>query len=141
MLCAGYPLMVLSQAKPESLVKERQAAMMLMEKYFYPDLRAMSRGRIPYNASLVARNAAYLDALSKMPWDDFTPNTRDVKSAAAPAVFSDTAKFKEAGERLQSEIAKLVSVSKNGDEAAVKEQLTAVDRACGTCHQSFRERR
>ena len=81
-----------------------------------------------------------LDALDKMPWDGFNPNTKDVKSRALPAVFTDTAKFKEAQDRLQSEVAKLVAVSKNGDEAAVKLQLGATGKACDGCHENFRER-
>lgn len=129
-----------AQVKPEILVKQRQAAMTLQGKYFGP-LGGMAQGKVPYDANVVARNAGYLEALSKMPWDGFAPGTKDVKSAALPAVFTDTAKFKEAQDRLQSEVAKLVSVSKGGDEAAVKAQLGAVGKSCGGCHETFREKR
>ncbi len=128
-----------AQAKPEQLVKQRQAAMTLQGKYFGP-LGAMAQGKAPYNAELVAHNAAFLDVLAKMPWDGFAPSTKDVKSAALPAVFTDTAKFKEAQERSQREISKLVAVSKSGDEAAVKAQLGAVGKSCGGCHENFREK-
>jgi cytochrome c556 len=128
-----------AQAKPEQLVKQRQAAMTLQGKYWGP-LGAMAQGKAPYNAELVAHNAAFLDVLDKMPWDGFAAGTKDVKSAALPAVFTDTAKFKEAQERLQSEVSKLVAVSKGGDEAAVKAQLGAVGKACGGCHENFREK-
>jgi cytochrome c556 len=57
-----------------------------------------------------------------------------------PAVYAEPAKFKEAADRLQSEVSKLVTVSKSGDEAAVKTQLGAVGKACGGCHESFREK-
>ncbi len=129
-----------AQVKPEILVKQRQSAMTLIGKYWGP-LGGMAQGKVPYDANVVARNAGYLDALSKMPWDGFAPGTKDVKSAALPAVFTDTAKFKEAQDRLQSEVAKLVSVSKGGDEAAVKSQLAAVGKSCGGCHETFREKR
>lgn len=128
-----------AQVKPEQLVKQRQAAMTLQGKYFGP-LGAMAQGKAPYNAELVANNAAFLDVLAKMPWDGFAPSTKDVKSAALPAVFTDTAKFKEAQERLQREISKLVAISKSGDEAAVKMQLGAVGKSCGGCHENFREK-
>lgn len=128
-----------AQVKPEQLVKQRQAAMTLQGKYFGP-LGAMAQGKAPYDAAVVARNAAYLDVLSKMPWDGFAAGTKDVKSAALPAVFTDTAKFKEAQDRLQSEVSKLVAVSKGGDEAAVKAQLGAVGKSCGGCHDNFREK-
>jgi cytochrome c556 len=138
-LGAGYSLSAFSQVKPETLVKQRQAAMTLQGKYFGP-LGGMAQGKVPYDANTVARNASYLEVLSKMPWDGFAPTTKDVKSAALPVVFTDTAKFKEAQDRLQSEIAKLVSTSKGGDEAAVKAQLAATGKACGGCHETFREK-
>jgi cytochrome c556 len=138
-LGAGYSLTAFSQVKPETLVKQRQAAMTLQGKYWGP-LGGMAQGKVPYDANTVARNAGYLEVLSKMPWDGFAASTKDVKSAALPAVFTDTAKFKEAQDHLQSEIAKLVSVSKGGDEAAVKAQLAATGKACGGCHETFREK-
>ena len=138
-LGASYSLTAFSQAKPEVLVGQRQAAMKLQGKYWGP-LSAMAQGKAPYDAAVVARNAAYLDVLDKMPWDGFNPSTKDVKSAALPAVYDEPAKFKEAQERLQSEVSKLVAVSKSGDEAAVKAQLGATGKACGGCHETFREK-
>jgi cytochrome c556 len=137
---AGLMLEAAAQVKPEILVKQRQAAMTLQGKYFGP-LGGMAQGKVPYNADVVRRNAAYLEVLTKLPWDGFDPSTRNEKSAALPAVFTDTAKFKEASERLQNEVAKLVAVSKSGDEGAVKAQIGAVGKACGSCHESFREKR
>lgn len=98
----------------------------------------MARGQIPYDVNAVARYAGYIDALDKMPWDDFDANTKGAKSAALPAIFTDTAKFKEAQDRLQSEVGKLIALTKGGTEAAVKEQIGAVGRACNSCHDSFR---
>ncbi len=139
-LGAAYPLTGFSQVKPETQVKWRQSAMALQGKYFYGTLRPMAQGKMPYDANAAARAVGYLDALSKMPWDGFTPNTKDVKSAALPAVYTETAKYKEAEDRLQSEVGKLVAVTKSGDEAAIKNQITAVDKACGNCHENFREK-
>ena len=139
MLGAAYSLTAYSQAKSETLVKQRQAAMTLQGKYWGP-LSGMAQGKVPCDANVVARNAGYLDALSRMPWDGFAASTKDVKSAALPAVFTDTAKFKEAQDRLQSEVTRLVSVVKGGDEAAVKAQLAATGKSCGGCHETFREK-
>jgi cytochrome c556 len=127
-----------AQVKPETLVKQRQAAMTLQGKYFGP-LGAMAQGKVPFDANIVARNAGFLAALSRMPWDGFAASTKEVKSGALPAVFTDAAKFKAAQERLQSEVDKLVAVSQ-GAEAAVKAQIVGVGNACGGCHESFREK-
>jgi cytochrome c556 len=136
---AAWVVDAVAQAKPEILVKQRQAAMTLQGKYFGP-LAGMAQGKLPYDASIVQRNAGYLDVLDKMPWDGFDPGTKNVKSAALPAIWSEPAKFKEAQERLQSEVARLVSASKGGDEGAVKAQIGAVGKSCGNCHENFREK-
>src|SRR3954471_146062 len=103
----------LAQAKPETLVKQRQAAMTLQGKYFGP-MAAMAQGKAPYKPGTVQRKAGFLANLSRMPWDGFDPSTKDVKSAALPAVFGDTAKFKEAADRLETETSKLYDVSRAG---------------------------
>ena len=135
---AAFAVIAFAQDKPEVLVKQRQAAMTLQGKYFGP-LGAMAQGKIPYNAEVVTRNAAFLNALDKMPWDGFTPATKDLKSQTLPAAFNDPAKFKIAQERLQEVIAKLVEV-KSGNEAAGKAAITEVGKACGGCHDNFREK-
>lgn len=145
LMAAGLAVAVMSgealaQAKPEVLVKQRQAAMTLMGKYFGP-MAGMAQGKVPYNAQVVQRNAGFLDNLSRMPWDGFDANTKGVKSAALPAVWENSAKWNEAADRLQSEASKLYAVSRSGDEAAVKAQIGAVGKTCAGCHDSFREKR
>ena len=129
----------LAQMKPETMVKQRQAVMTLMGKYWGP-MAGMMQGKVPYDAKIVQRNAGFLDNLSRMPWDGFDAATKDVKSAALPAIYTDTAKFAEAADRLQSEASKLYAVSRSGDEAAVKAQMGAVGKSCGGCHESFRQK-
>ena len=129
----------LAQAKPDTLVKQRQAAMTLQGKYFGP-MAGMAQGKLPYNADTIKRNTAFLDALSKMAWDGFTPATRDTKSRALPAAYSDAAKFKAAQDSFQSEVSKLVAAVNGGDEAAIKAQIGAIGKNCGSCHESFREK-
>lgn len=128
-----------AQVKPEVLVKQRQAAMTLISKYFGP-LGGMAQGKVPYNAQVVQRNAGFLDNLSRMPWDGFDASTKGEKSRALPAVFNDSAKFKEAAARMENEVAKLYQVSRSGDEAAVKAQIGAVGKSCGGCHDNFRQK-
>jgi cytochrome c556 len=129
-----------AQQKPEILVKQRQAVMTLQGKYFGP-MAGMAQGKVPYNAEVVRRNAGFLDNLSRMAWDGFDASTKDQKSAALPAVFTDQQKFREAASRLETEANKLYEVSRSGDEGAVKNQIAAVGKACGSCHESFREKR
>jgi cytochrome c556 len=138
-LGAGVALSSIAQVKPDVMVKQRQAVMTLQGKYFGP-IAAMAQGKIPYNADIVARNAGYLESLSRMAWDGFDPSTEGVKSAALPEVFKEPAKFKEAAERLETEAAKLAVAARAKDEAGVKAQFGAVGKACGGCHESFRQK-
>ena len=139
-MAAGVAMNAFAQAKPEVLVKQRQAAMTLIGKYWGP-LGGMAQGKAPFNAQVVQRNAGYLENLAKMPWDGFDANTKGEKSAALPAVWEKPGEFKQAQERLESETAKLAQVAKGGDEAAIKTQMGAVGKACGGCHETFREKR
>lgn len=137
-LGAGYALTAFSQAKPEVLVKQRQSAMTLQGKYLGP-LVGMLKGA-PYNADVVARNAAYLDALSQMPWDGFAESTKGIKSAALPAVWTDPTKFKQAQDQLRTAVGSLVAASKSGNEGTVKAAIGDIGKACGNCHDNFREK-
>jgi len=136
-LSAGYAASAFSQVKPDQLVKQRQAKMTLQGKYFGP-LALMAAGKIPYNAEVASRNAAFLEPLSKMAWDGFDPSTSGEKSNALPAVFQEQAKFKQAQERLEGDVTKLASAAKSGNEASVKAAAADVGKACGACHDNFR---
>jgi cytochrome c556 len=128
-----------AQVKPEVMVKQRQSAMALQGKYFGP-LAAMAQGKAPFKADVVAYNASLLDALSRMPWDGFDASTKDVKSAALPAVFADMAKFKAAQEQFHGAMDKLVAASKGSDEGATKAAIGGLGKTCGGCHDNFRQK-
>ena len=130
-----------AQVKPETLVKQRQAAMTLQGKYFGP-IGAMVQGKIPWDAAVVTRNAGYLDALSHMPWDGFQASTADVKDTnAKPEIYKEPEKFKAQYEKLQTEVGKLAVAAKSGDQNAVKAAFGDVGKACKACHDDFQVKR
>jgi cytochrome c556 len=135
----GASLEALAQAKPDVLVKQRQAAMTLQGKYLGP-IGAMMKGAAPYNADVVALNATFLENLARMPWDGFVASTQGEKSKAKPEVFKDAAKFKAAADALESATAKLGAAARAKDEAGVRASFGAVAKACGSCHDDFREK-
>ena len=138
-LGATVTLTAFAQAKPEVLVKQRQAGMTLIGKYFGP-LGAMAQGKAPYNAQIVARNAGYLEVLSRLPWDGFDSSTANEKTKALPAVYSNHAKFSEAAVNMQGAVDKLAAATKGGDEKTVKAAIGAVGKTCGGCHENFRQK-
>jgi len=135
----GVALEALSQTKPDVLVAQRQAAMKLQGKYLGP-IGAMLKGAAPYNADIVARNATFLENLARMPWDGFDASTKGEKSKAKPEVFTDAAKFKAAADTLETETSKLGAAARAKDEAGVKAAFGGVAKACGSCHDTFREK-
>jgi cytochrome c556 len=136
-LAGGCAFNAAAQVKPETLVDQRIAAMRLQGKYFFP-LYAMAQGRAPYDATIVARNAGYLDVLIKLAWDGFEPRTQDVKSRALPAIYGEPAKFKAAQDTMFAAMDKLVAAAKSGNEANVKVAVIDAGDACNNCHDTFR---
>jgi cytochrome c556 len=139
-LLIGVALSAVAQVNPALLVKQRQAAMALLGKYFGP-LGAMAQDRVPFDAEVVKRNALLIEALGKMPWDGFQEVTANEKSEALPTVFKDPAKFKKASEDMQAAIANLVAVSKTGDAPALKAAIGGIGKTCGGCHENFRQKK
>ena len=135
----GASFEALAQAKPDVMVKQRQAAMVLQGKYLGP-IGAMMKGAAPYNADVVAVNATFLENLARMPWDGFDPSTKGEKSKTKPEVFTDTAKFKAAADLLETETAKLGAAARAKNEAGVRAAFGGVAKACGGCHDAFREK-
>jgi cytochrome c556 len=135
----GYSMYVAAQAKPDVLVKQRQAAMTLQGKYLGP-IGAMLKGAAPYNADIVARNATYLESLSQMPWDGFHPSTQGEKSKAKASIYTDGAKVQAAIDEFQANTAKLGAAARAKDEAGVRAAFGAVAKGCGGCHDAYREK-
>jgi cytochrome c556 len=137
---AAWLVTAVAQVKPEILVKQRQAAMTLQGKYLGP-IGGMLKGTVPYNPEIVARNASYLEVLTKMAWDGFDPSTKNEKNTKAkPEIYSQPEKFKAAYETLQAEVAKLAAAAKARDQDAVKATFGNVAKACNDCHDNFREK-
>jgi cytochrome c556 len=135
----GFALQAGAQAKPDVLVKQRQAAMVLQGKYLGP-IGAMLKGAAPYNADVVARNATFLENLARMPWDGFDPSTQNEKSKTKPEAFEDAAKFRAAADQLEETTSRLGAAARAKDEAGVRASFGAVAKSCGGCHDAFREK-
>lgn len=127
----------LAQARPDVLVKQRQAAMTLIGKYFGP-LGLMAQDRVPFDTQVVERNAELLQALAQMPWDGFHESTKGEKSRSLPAVWTNREQYERAAERFQSEVRKLTLAAEGGDERAMRAQIGAISKTCSECHNSFR---
>jgi cytochrome c556 len=124
--------------KPEDAVKYRQSVMTVMGNHMYGRLGAMANGRMPYDPKAAAENADLVVAMSRLPWNAFGPGTNVGMTEAKPAVWTETAKFKDLSEKMQAEVLKLQAATRNTpDYESFKTAYRAASSACKSCHDSF----
>ncbi len=129
----------IAQPKPEQFVKQRQSALALIGWYFGP-MGAVAKGEAPFNKDDAVRRTTNLVALSKMPWEGFVAGTDAVgNTKAKPEIWTQAAKFKEAGDKMQAEMVKLAAAASAGNEAEFKKQFGVVGGTCKGCHDDFRK--
>jgi cytochrome c556 len=130
----------IAQPKPENFVKQRQSALNLLGWYFGP-LGAVAKGEKPFDKEDAVRRTTNLVALSKMPWEGFVAGTEKVgNTKALPAVWTNNAKFKELGGRMEIEMATLAQLANAGDADGFKKQFGVVGGTCKACHDDFKEK-
>jgi cytochrome c556 len=137
---AGVAATAIAQVRPDVQVTQRKAVMTLQGKYIGP-LVGMAKGSVPYNNDIAVRNAAFLDALSQMPWDTFSEATKgESNTRALPAIWTDAAGFKKEQDQLRSAVGALNAAAKSGNEAGVKTAAGEVLKVCNSCHENFRSK-
>ncbi len=125
-------------AKPEDAIKYRKASYTVMAAHF-GRLGAMANGRAPYDAKAAAENADIVATLSKLPWAAFGEGTDKGETRAKPEIWKESAKFKEASDKMQADIAKLTVAAKAGNVDALKAAFGPAAASCKACHDSFRK--
>lgn len=125
-------------AKPEDAIKYRKASYTVMATHF-GRLGAMASGRAPYDAKAAADNAELVATLSKLPWAAFGEGTDKGDTRAKPEIWKEAAKFKEASEKMQAEVAKLNVAAKAGNLDALKAAFGPAAASCKACHDNFRK--
>ncbi len=138
---ATFTLAVPAQAqfaKPEDAIKYRQSAFTVMGAHF-GRVAGMANGRIPFDAKVAADNAAIAESMSKLPWAGFVAGSDSGNTKAKPEIWSDNAKFREASEKMQGEMVKLVAATKTGNLDTIKTAVGATGGSCKGCHDNFRK--
>jgi len=125
-------------AKPEDAIKYRKASYSVMATHF-GRLGAMANGRVPYDAKLAAENAELVAVLSKLPWAAYGEGTDKGDTRAKPEIWQESAKFKEASDKMQAEIVKLNVAARAGNLDALKVAFGPAAASCKACHDNFRK--
>ncbi|MDR7379858.1 cytochrome c556 [Rhodoferax ferrireducens] len=127
-------------AKPEDAIKYRQSVMFVMSQHA-GRIGAMVQGRVPFDAKVATENAEVVAAMAQLPWTAYMPGTdKGGNTKALPEIWTDAAKFKEHGDKLQADSAKLLAATKTGNLDNVKTAFGAVGGNCKSCHDAFRAR-
>jgi cytochrome c556 len=125
-------------AKPEDAIKYRKASFSVMAAHF-GRLGAMANGRVPYDAKAAAENAEVVSALAKLPWTAFGDGTDKGETRAKPEIWKESAKFKEASDKMVAEMGKLNTAAKAGNLDALKAAFGPAAASCKACHDNFRK--
>ena len=125
-------------AKPEDAIKYRKAGFTVMAAHF-GRLGAMAQGKVPFDAKAAADNADVLAVVAKLPWSAFGEGTDKGETRAKPEIWKEAAKFKEAADKNQTEVAKLVTAAKTGNLDNLKSAFGPAAQTCKACHDNFRK--
>ena len=125
-------------AKAEDAIKYRKASFTLLSTHF-GRLGAMAQGRMPFDARLAAENADVVATVSRLPWAAFVDGSDKGETRAKPDIWSEAARFKDAAEKNQAEVAKVVAAARSGNLDALKAAIGPAQQSCKACHDNFRK--
>ena len=125
-------------AKPEDAVKYRKSSLFVMQQH-WARVGAMAQGRVPFDAKAAQDNMEVVSTLAKLPWAAFTEGTDKGDTRAKPEIWKESAKFKEAADKMQAEVGKLNVAAKAGNVEALKAAFGPAAASCKACHDNFRK--
>jgi cytochrome c556 len=100
-------------------------------------LSAMAKGERPFDAAAAQNSAKIIDAVARLPWEAFVPNSATGDTRLKPEALANAADFKAAADKMQAETAKLAAAA--GSLETLRTQLGAVGASCKGCHDKFRK--
>jgi cytochrome c556 len=130
------------EAQAKSAIEARQGLYKLMATQFGP-IGGMLRNTVPFDAAVVAKNSARIAVISEIIPELFVNDTRTftaTKTAALPGIWNSQADFKGKADALTKAANDLNAAAKGGDKAATMAAAGAVGKACGSCHDSYRQK-
>lgn len=123
--------------KAEDAVHYRQGILMGMG-WNVGEMGAMVKGDMPFDKARFAFLAGRIATLAPMVREGFSPDTKSVKSHARPALWDNLDDLDKRFKDLEAATAKLVEVSRAGDEGAMKAQFGETVQVCKGCHDEYR---
>jgi cytochrome c556 len=148
-LCALVPVTaVLAQEaqtpeqQAEAAVLTRQGLLKVMGMYMAP-LGGMLKNKMPFDAAVATKSATSIAALGTMLPDVFATDTHgktSAKTKAQDGIWTNQADFKAKADDLVKAATALQEAAKGGDKGATLKAAGAVGKACGACHDNYRQK-
>ena len=125
-------------AKPEDAVKYRKNSLFVMQQH-WARVGAMATGKVPFDAKQAQDNMEIVSTLAKLPWAAFGEGTDKGDTRAKPEIWKESAKFKEAADKFQVEVAKVNAAAKTGNLDNLKAAFGSAGSSCKACHDAYRK--
>ena len=150
-LCAVAPVSaVLAQdagpptpeQQAQKAIETRQGLLKVMGFYMAP-LGGMLKGKVAFDAAAAGKSGESIAQLGGMIPDVFVFDTRkatSVKTKAQDGIWTNQADFKSKADDLAKAADALVEAAKSGDRGTTLKAAGAVGKACGACHDNYRNK-
>ena len=150
-LCALAPICaaVSQEAGPatpeqqmEQAIQTRQGVLKVMGFYMAP-LGGMLKNKVPFDAAAATKSATHIAQLGGMIPDVFQFDTRKnsaVKTKAQDGIWTNQADFASKADDLVKAANALTDAAKSGDKGTTLKAAAAVGKACGACHDNYRNK-
>jgi cytochrome c556 len=126
----------------QAAVELRQSVFKLIGWAFDP-VGGMLKNKVPFDAATVQKSAARIETLAPMITETFAHDTRKasgLKTKAREGIWTNAADFKAKNDDLIKAAANLSAAAKGGDKKTVMQAAAQVGKACGACHDNFRDK-
>ena len=147
-LCALVPVsaVIAQDAGPptpeQQAIETRQGLLKVMGFYMAP-LGGMLKNKVPFDAAAAGKSGEHIAQLGEMIPDVLAFDTRkatNVKTKAQDGIWTNAADFKSKADDLVKAATALVEASKSGDKGTTLKAAGAVGKACGACHDNYRNK-
>ena len=131
------------EQQAEQAVLTRQGLLKVMGFYMGP-LGGMLKNKVPFDATKAGNSATHIAQLGSMIPDVFVFDTHktapSVKTKAQDGIWTNTSDFNSKADDLVKAANALVEAAKSGDKGTTLKAAAAVGKACGACHDNFRNK-
>jgi cytochrome c556 len=130
------------EQQAQQAIETRQGVLKVMGFYMAP-LGGMLKNKVPFDAAVATKSATHIAQLGAMIPDVFVFDTRKatgVKTKAQDGIWTNTADFNSKADDLVKAATALTDAAKSGDKGATLKAAGAVGKACGACHDNYRNK-